>query len=184
MAQIASTGAEQAADTAKNTTDTVVEVGKRTADQTATATREAAERTANVARRGVHAVRQTVEAAAEVESAVAHRAAEGTAELGQALLDLVHQQTRHNLATLTRDPDRARPRGRLGAGHQGRGLGPGGRDPERVRARQPGAGDAAHAAVPRDRPSGDGLGGGRCQASGPEGGLKRSPLSRAAAFLR
>jgi hypothetical protein len=101
MAQIASTGAEQAADTAKNTTDTVVEVGKRTADQTATATREAAERTANVARRGVHAVRQTVEAAAEVESAVAHRAAEGTAELGQALLDLVHQQTRHNLATLT-----------------------------------------------------------------------------------
>ena len=101
MAQIANTGAEQAADTAKNTTDTVVEVGKRTADQTATATREAAERTANVARRGVQAVRRTVEAAAEVESAVAHRSAEATTELGQAFLDLVQQQTRHNLATLT-----------------------------------------------------------------------------------
>jgi hypothetical protein len=97
MAQIASTGAEQAADTAKNTTDTVVEVGKRTADQTAKATREAAERTANVARRGVQAVRRTVEAAAEVESAVAHRAAKGMTELSQAFLAPLQQQTRHHL---------------------------------------------------------------------------------------
>jgi hypothetical protein len=101
MAQIANTGAEKAADTAKNTTDNLAEVGKRTADQTAEVTREAAERTAAVARRGVQAVRRTVEAAAEVESAVAHRSAEATTELGQAFLDLVQQQTRHNLETLT-----------------------------------------------------------------------------------
>jgi hypothetical protein len=101
MAQIANTGAGNAADTAKNTTDNLAEVGKRTADQTVAVTREAADRTANVARRGVQVVRRSVEAAAEVESAVARRSAEGTAELGQVLLDLMNQQTRHNLETLT-----------------------------------------------------------------------------------
>ena len=101
MAQTANTGAEKAADTAKNATDKVAELGKRTADQTAEVTREAADRTENVARRGVQVVRRTVEAAAEVESAVAHRSAEGATELGQVLVDLVNQQTRHNLETLT-----------------------------------------------------------------------------------
>ncbi len=101
MVQIANTGAKKATDTTKNTTDNLAQVGKRTADQTAELTREAAERAENVARRGVQVVRRTVEAAAEVESAVAHRAAEGATELGQALVDLVHQQTRHNLETLT-----------------------------------------------------------------------------------
>ncbi len=101
MAQIANTGAEKATDTAKNTTDNLAEVGKRTVGQTAEVTHEAAERTANVAQRGVQVVRRTVEAAAEVESAVAHRSTEGATALGQALVDLVHQQTRHNLETLT-----------------------------------------------------------------------------------
>jgi hypothetical protein len=82
MAQIARTGADKAADTAKNTTDNLAEVGTRTADRTAEVTREAAERTATVARQGVHAVRRTIAAAAEVESAVAHRSAEGTSKLG------------------------------------------------------------------------------------------------------
>ena len=101
MAQTANTGAEKAADTAKNVTDHVAEVGKRTADQTAEVTRETADRAENVARRGVQVVRRTVEAAAEVESAVAQRSAEGASELGQVLVDLVHQQTRHNLETLS-----------------------------------------------------------------------------------
>ena len=101
MVQIANTGAEKAADTAKNATDKVAELGKRTADQTAEVTREAADRAENVARRGVQVVRRTVEAAAEVESAVTHRSAEGATELGQAFVDLVHQQTRHHLETLT-----------------------------------------------------------------------------------
>jgi hypothetical protein len=101
MAQIARTEPKNAADTAKNTTDNLAEVGKRTADQIAEVTREAADRAENVARRGVQVVRRTVEAAAEVESAVAHRSAEGATELGQALVELVNQQTRHNLETLT-----------------------------------------------------------------------------------
>ena len=101
MAQTANTGAEKAADPAKNVTDNVAEVGKRNADQTAEVTRETADRAENVARRGVQVVRRTVEAAAEVESAAAQRSAEGASELGQALIELVHQQTRHNLETLT-----------------------------------------------------------------------------------
>jgi hypothetical protein len=101
MAQTANTGAEKAADTVKNTSDHVAEVGKRTAEQTTAVAREATERGENVARRGVHAVRRTVDAAAEVEGAVARRSAEGANELGQALVDLLNQQTRHNLETLT-----------------------------------------------------------------------------------
>jgi hypothetical protein len=101
MAQIASTGAEKAADTVKNTTDNLAEVGTRTADRTAEVTHEAADQAANVVRRGVQVVRRSVEAAAEVESAVTRRAAEGTTALGQTFVDLVNQQTRHNLETLT-----------------------------------------------------------------------------------
>jgi hypothetical protein len=103
MAQIANTGAEKATDTAKNTTDNLARVGKRTAEQTVEVTRQAAERAESVARRGVQVVRRTVEAAAEVESAVAvaHRSAEGATELGRALVELVNAQTRHNLETLT-----------------------------------------------------------------------------------
>jgi hypothetical protein len=101
MAQIANTGAEKATDTAKNTTDNLARVGKRTAEQTVEVTRQAAERAESVARRGVQVVRRTVEAAAEVESAVAHRSAEGATELGRALVELVNVQTRHNLETLT-----------------------------------------------------------------------------------
>jgi hypothetical protein len=100
MAQIARTGAEQAADIAKNTTDHLAEVGQRSAGRTVEVTREAAERTASVAWRGVQAVRQTVEAAAEVEGAVARRSAGATSALGQAFLDLMNQQTQHNLETL------------------------------------------------------------------------------------
>jgi hypothetical protein len=43
---------------------------------------------------------QIVKAAAEREREAASRSAEGTAELGQALVDLVGQQTRQNLETL------------------------------------------------------------------------------------
>jgi hypothetical protein len=70
---------------------------KRSADRTAEVTREAADRTVNMARRGVQAARRRVEAAAEVESAVAHRAAKGMTELSQAFLALLQQQTRHHL---------------------------------------------------------------------------------------
>jgi hypothetical protein len=101
MAQIANTGAEKAVDTAKNATDKVTELGKRTVGQTVDATREAAGKAEDLTRRGVQIAQRTTGAVGEVERAVAHRSAEGATELGQALVDLVNQQTRHNLETLT-----------------------------------------------------------------------------------
>jgi hypothetical protein len=43
---------------------------------------------------------EAAEAAGEVQRELAQRSAEGTAELGQALVDLVQEQARHNLETL------------------------------------------------------------------------------------
>ena len=76
------------------------EPGRRAAGQAAEATREATEQGADVARRGLQVVERTVGATAEVEREVARRSAEGTAELGRALVELVEQQTRQNLETL------------------------------------------------------------------------------------
>ncbi len=100
MAQIAKPAAGKATDDAKNTTDHAAEQGERAANRAAEATREATERAADAARQGLHVVERTVGAAAEVERAVAQRSVEGTAELGQALVDLMQEQTRHNLETL------------------------------------------------------------------------------------
>jgi hypothetical protein len=90
MAQTARTEAEKAANTAKDTTDNIAELGKRTTD-----------RAEDVAHRSLQVVQRTAGAALEVERAVAHSSAEGTAALGQALIDLMNEQTRHNLETWT-----------------------------------------------------------------------------------
>jgi hypothetical protein len=90
MAQIAKVTAEKAADTAKNVTDNVAEVGKHATNQAA-----------DVAHRSVQIVRRAADTVGEVERAAARRSAEGTAELGQAFVELVNAQTRHNLETLT-----------------------------------------------------------------------------------
>jgi len=101
MAQIAKPAAERAADdNAKGVTENAAEQGKRAADQATEVTREAADRAGDATRQGLHVVERTVGAAAEVERAVARRSAEGMAELGQALVELVGQQTRQNLETL------------------------------------------------------------------------------------
>jgi hypothetical protein len=92
MAQTAKTGADAAADNAKHATENVAEIGKRAAQ-------EMAERAEGNAREGAQLVRRTTEAAGEVQRQVAHRSAEGTAELGQVLLDLLNEQTRHNVET-------------------------------------------------------------------------------------
>ena len=101
MAQIANTGAEKAANTAKNATDDVAERSKRIVNPAAAVTREMTDRAEDVARGGLHVVQRTVDAVGEVERTVVERSAEGTAELGQALLNLVQTQTRHNLETWT-----------------------------------------------------------------------------------
>jgi len=97
MAQIAKPAAEKAEDTVKNVADHAAEQGERTAD----VTREAAERTGAVARHGLHVAQRTAEAAGEVQREVAQRSSEHTTELGRVLVDLVQEQTRHNLETLS-----------------------------------------------------------------------------------
>jgi hypothetical protein len=108
MAQTAKTEAEKAANTAQDAAGNVAELGKRAAAKTADAAREAVGTTENLAREGFQAARRATGAALEVERAVARRSAEGTAELGQALIELVNEQTRHNVEVfkaLTRTVD-------------------------------------------------------------------------------
>jgi hypothetical protein len=100
MAQTAKSGAEKAMDNAKDATENVAEQGKHATDQAADLTREATDRAVDVTHRGFQVVERAVGAAAEVERAVARRSAEGTAELGRALVELVGEQTRQNLETL------------------------------------------------------------------------------------
>jgi hypothetical protein len=99
MAQTAKPEAEKATDTAQNATDRTAEQGRRVADQAAEATREAAERTEDVARHGLHVVQRTTDALGEVQREVAQRSAEHTAELGRVFVDLLQEQTQHNLKT-------------------------------------------------------------------------------------
>jgi hypothetical protein len=65
------------------------------------ATRAGAEAAETVGRDGLQVVQRAASTVAKVERAVAHRSAEGTAELGRTLLDLVEQQTRRNLEAWT-----------------------------------------------------------------------------------
>lgn len=99
MAQTAKTGADKAADDVKNTADNVADLGKRAADQAADASREAAGRAEEGIRRTAQLVERSAGAASEVQREVAQKSAEGTAELGRVLVDMLNQQTRHNLET-------------------------------------------------------------------------------------
>ena len=99
MAQTAKPEVEKATDTAKNATDRTAEQGKRTVEQAAEATREAAGRAEDVARHGLHVVQRTTDALGGVQREVAQRSAERTAELGRVFVDLLQEQTRHNLRT-------------------------------------------------------------------------------------
>jgi hypothetical protein len=92
MAQTAKPEAEKAIDTAKNATD-------KLAEQAAEATREATDRAEDVARHGLHVVQRTNDALGEVQREVAQRSAEHTAELGRVFVDLLQEQTQHNMRT-------------------------------------------------------------------------------------
>jgi hypothetical protein len=95
MAQTAKTGADTAADNARNATENVAELGKRATG----VAQETAERAEDAVRSGAQLVRRTADAAGEMQRQVAHRSAEGTAELGQVFADLLNEQTRHNVET-------------------------------------------------------------------------------------
>lgn len=83
MAQTARTEAEKATD---NVTDNAAELGKRAADKAQ-----------DTARSGLQIVQRAADAGGEIERAVVRRSAEGTAELGQALTELLNEQTQHNV---------------------------------------------------------------------------------------
>ena len=62
-------------------------------------TAEATDRAEDVARHGLEVVQQTTDALGEVQREVAQRSAEHTAELGRVFVNLLQEQTQHNLKT-------------------------------------------------------------------------------------
>jgi hypothetical protein len=61
----------------------------------------AAQAGAGAMRSGLQVVQRAADAAGKAQRETAQRSAEGTAELGQALMELVQQQSRQNVQTLT-----------------------------------------------------------------------------------
>ena len=100
MAQIAKTEADKAASSAKDAGDKVTELGKQTTAAAAAITRDAASQAETFVRKGLQSVRPTVDAAAEIGQNTARRAQEGMAEINQSLLDVLHEQARHNVHVL------------------------------------------------------------------------------------
>ena len=100
MAQVAKTEADKATNAVKDTTDNAAQLGKQATDNVAEVTREAVGQAENVARSSLQVVQRTVDAVAEVEQQTAHRAAEGTTEISQVLVDLINAQTRQNIQAL------------------------------------------------------------------------------------
>ena len=88
MAQTAKTGAE-----VRETTENLTDFGKRATDEIAGRAQEAI-------RDGAQLVHRTSEATGEIQRQMAHRSADGTAQLGQVAIELLQQQTRHNVETL------------------------------------------------------------------------------------
>jgi hypothetical protein len=76
------------------------EPGPSAREAVRSAARAGAEAAETAGAGGVRVVRRAAGAVVELERAVAHRSAEGTAELGRALVDLTVAQTRQNLETL------------------------------------------------------------------------------------
>jgi Phasin protein len=100
MAQIAKSETDKHTITANPPADNG-ELSKQAFDKAADATREAVGQAEDVARGGLQFVQRTVDAAVEVERQTARRAAEGTAEISQMLVDLINEQTRQNIQALT-----------------------------------------------------------------------------------
>jgi hypothetical protein len=78
-------------------TGSAARLGVKVARDTTAAGTEAAQATGEAARSGLQIVRRGTEAAGEA----ARRSTASTVQLGQAMAELVQEQTRHNVATLT-----------------------------------------------------------------------------------
>ena len=90
MAQIARPEADKTADAARKARDEIAELGKQMTDK-------AAGQAENVVRSGFPSVRQAADAAAEAERKTPYRAGDGVAEINQSLVDLLTEQTKHNV---------------------------------------------------------------------------------------
>ena len=90
MAQIARPEAGKAADATKNTRNEIAELGKKITEQTAG-------QAENLARRGIQSARQAVDAGGERGEKLAEHAQAGATEVNQNLVQLITEQTKHNI---------------------------------------------------------------------------------------
>jgi len=86
--------AERTADAAASTLRSTVETGREAA-------KAGAEAASSTAQGGLQLVQRTVGAMSEVQREAARQSTEGTAELGKLWIELLNEQTRHNLAVAT-----------------------------------------------------------------------------------
>ena len=97
MAQLAAQETEEAVDTTKHAVGNALDLRERSVKWAADYTYKASDNAKKAGGLSSQAIHQS----GEVQRAVAQRSAEGTAELGTALVDLVGAQAQHNLDALS-----------------------------------------------------------------------------------
>ena len=100
MAQPARNAAEKDTNVARATASNVAEMNKRATKEGATIAREGGERAGEAVRDSFEATQRTAAAVMEVQRTVARHSADGVAELNQAFVDLLNQQTRDGIDAL------------------------------------------------------------------------------------
>jgi hypothetical protein len=96
MAQVARIEADKARN-AKDAGDKAAELGKQATEKVAESTRDAVAQAEAVADHGYRSVRQAADAVAEAGQDTLRLGEKGLAEVNHSLLDLLNQQTRHNV---------------------------------------------------------------------------------------
>jgi hypothetical protein len=90
MAKIARTEADKEAEITRNARTEIAALGKQVSDKTAS-------QAENVAYGGFQSARQAVDAGAEAGQKIAGRAEVGMTEINQSLVELLTEQTKHNV---------------------------------------------------------------------------------------
>jgi hypothetical protein len=93
--------ARQAESHTEQTADATGSVARNAAEATRSSAEAGAQVTSITARKGLETIQQTVNATTEAGRETMHRAAAGTADLSQGLVDLWNEQARHNLEAMT-----------------------------------------------------------------------------------
>ena len=100
MAQSTKTESAKATESTRGAADHVGGEGRRAADQAVEVAREASDNVKTLNYRGIQNVQTAVDAADEVSRIMADKAIGGLSELGNTVVDLLKEQTEHNLETL------------------------------------------------------------------------------------